>query len=108
MNTLHVVPLLLLAFAAATALSEDADTIQARWQPRQIQATFSGLRTAYNCDAVEHRIQRLITTLGAHRKTTVLVTGCAINRIASTFFIHITTATSVPTHETGISDAKEE
>ena len=99
----------LLAVAAATlAHAEDAKPVQARWQAKEIQATFSGLHTAYNCDAVEHRIKRLLIALGTHRNTHVLVSGCGLNKIASTFFIHIATAASVPLAQAGTSDAKEE
>lgn len=107
MKTLHLM-LAGLLIASASASSDTPSTIQARWQPREIQATFSGLRTAYNCDAVEHRIRRMLLALGAHPKTNVLVTGCAVNRIASTFFIHIATATSATIGQPGQTDAKQE
>jgi hypothetical protein len=108
MKTSHILVAALFVIASAAARTEDAETIEARWQPRNISATFSGLRTAYNCDAVEHRIKRMLLVLGTHPKTTVLVTGCAVSRIASTFFIRIATATSVPATQVGVSDAKEE
>jgi hypothetical protein len=108
MKTLLVGTALLLAFGWTRARCENADTIQARWQPKEIQATFSGIRTAYNCDAVEHLVGRLLIQLGAHRNTHVLVTGCAVDRIASTFFIRISTAISVPLNQPGESDAKQE
>ncbi|HEU4602893.1 MAG TPA: hypothetical protein VFS24_13020 [Steroidobacteraceae bacterium] len=107
MKTLHLMIAGLL-LASASAASDAPPPIQARWQPREIQATFSGLRTAYNCDAVELRIRRMLLALGAHPKTSVLVTGCAVQRLASTFFIHIATATSVPIDQPGESDAKQE
>src|SRR3954447_14141098 len=108
MNTFKVVWAVLFVLASGQARCEDTETIQARWQAREIQATFSGLHTAYNCDAIEHRLKQLLVALGAHRKTSVLVTGCALEKIASTFFIHIATATSVPLNEGNRSDAREE
>jgi hypothetical protein len=108
MKTLRVVWAVLIVLASGQARCEDTETIQARWQAREIQATFSGLHTAYNCDAIEHRLKQLLVALGAHRKTSVLVTGCALEKIASTFFIHIATATSVPLNEGNRSDAREE
>jgi hypothetical protein len=107
MKTLQVASLLLVLISLISR-AEDVETIPARWQQREIQATFSGLRTAYNCDSVEHRIQRMLWVLGAHRNTHVLVTGCALSRLSSTFFIRISTATSVPRSQAGESDARQE
>lgn len=108
MKTTRLISGLFVALVSTLARSEDANTVQARWQPKEIEATFSGMHTAYNCDSVEHRIKRLLTALGAHRKTNVLVSGCGLNKIASTFFVHIATAASVPIGQAGASDAKEE
>lgn len=108
MKTVHRLHGLLISLATTLAHADDANTVQARWQPKELEATFSGLHTAYNCDAVEHRIKRLLIELGAHRKTNVIVSGCGMDKIASTFFIHIATATSVPLAKAGASDAKEE
>jgi hypothetical protein len=104
-NALVAGVVLTATFAGA---EESTAPVQARWQARDVQATFAGLHTAYNCDAVEHRLQRMLAVLGAHPHTNVLVTGCATNRIAKTFFIRVKTATAVPANQPNESDAKEE
>lgn len=108
MKTFNVAIIGLVFFAASADADEAAQPIQARWQARDVQATFSGLHTAYNCDAVEHRLQRMLAVLGAHPRTSVLVSGCAVSRIATTFFIRIKTTMPVPADQSSTTDAKEE
>lgn len=90
---------LLLAVTARAAAPEGAP-VQAVWKPVEIRYSYVGFTTAYNCDAYEDKVERILATLGAPRQTKVRASGChELNRPSRNFFVTITTATPVPEGE---------
>lgn len=89
--------------AASTYAADEAapslrpeQVIQSLWQPQEINVTYHGFTTAYDCRALEDRVKRILLAVGAHPNTQVVARGCDFNRISRTAFIRIQTATAVP------------
>jgi hypothetical protein len=102
-----------LLLAAALPLSvyaaESADKpapVQAVWQPQEIKYSYVGFTTAYNCDAFESKMKRVLLALGAHPETKVRASGCDLNRPTRNFFVTVTTAMPVPATEEAIKKIK--
>lgn len=94
---------LALAGACAQALAaDDSAPIPSKWKPQEINYSYVGFTTAYDCDAAADRVKTILTTLGAHPDTKVRASGCPASRPSRTFFLKITTATPVP-----VADFKE-
>lgn len=73
--------------------------VQAAWKTQEIRYGYTGITTAYSCDAAEDRIKAILRALGAHEQTRVSANGCNFNRPSRNFFITITTASPVPVGE---------
>lgn len=85
----------LLALATGVlALSAQAKSgeAQAYWQPQEIRYSYMAFTTAYDCDAAETKLKRILEALGAHPNTKVDATGCTLNRPTRNFFLTVTTA----------------
>lgn len=88
--------------ASCTALlpvagnATSADSVPSAWKVQEIRYTYTGFTTAYNCDAAEDKLKRILLTLGAHPSTQVRASGCNLNRPSRNFFVTITTASPAP------------
>jgi hypothetical protein len=84
--------------------------VQSQWQANEIRYSYTGFTTAYNCDALEDRVKKILLTLGAHPRTKVTATGCFVDRPSRNLFITITTATPVQsgTAVANVGDGKDE
>jgi hypothetical protein len=95
-----------IALAAAPLQASDAP-VQSNWKVQEINYSYVGFTTAYDCDAAEVKIKSILTTLGAHPNSKVTATGCEFNRPSRNFFVKITAATPVPASEAKPSAADE-
>lgn len=86
---------------------ESSAPVQATWKTQEIRYSYTGFTTAYNCDAAEDRIKRILRALGAHESTRVSAQGCHFNRPSRNFFITITTAVPVPLDEAAAKSSAE-
>jgi hypothetical protein len=91
-----------------SAIAAPAGDVSAVWKPAEIHYAYFGFTTAYNCDALEDRLQTILKKLGAHPKTRVLVSGCEINRPSRNSLIRITTATPQPAAGSPASESKDD
>lgn len=91
-------PLLGLAMlgVGAQAVAADAAAVPSKWQVQEINYSYVGFTTAYDCDSAADKVKLILTTLGAHPSTKVRASGCPLNRPSKTFFLTITAATAVP------------
>lgn len=84
----------------AAAPNDAAENVQAIWKPVEIRYSYTGFTTAYNCDAFETKMKRILIRLGSPPHTKVAARGCTgLNRPSRNFFVDITTATPVPPQE---------
>ncbi|MBM0107291.1 hypothetical protein JM946_21345 [Steroidobacter sp. S1-65] len=79
----------------ASRAAEDSAPVQATWKTQEIRYNYTGFTTAYDCDAFESKLERILRALGAHEQTRVLAQGCFANRPTRNFFVTITTASPV-------------
>lgn len=97
-----------LAVTAGGAAPETADEVQSVWRPVEIKYSYVGFTTAYDCDAFEDKMERILATLGAPKQTRVRAQGCRyINRPDRNFFVTITTAVPVPVEEAEKEESKK-
>jgi hypothetical protein len=73
--------------AAATAAQSDADVqspaVASVWKSQEIDFHYHSFTTFYSCHALESRVARILTELGAQKETLrVRVTGCEMGQIA--------------------------
>ena len=85
----------LLPFAQVSS-ADQPEGVPARWKPVEIRYSYTAFTTAYECDAFESKLRRILIALGSHPNTKVQASGCTANRIARNFFVTVTTATPVP------------
>lgn len=83
----------------AVGASENAAPIQSMWHLQEINYSYMGFTTAYNCDAFETKLESILKSLGAHPATRVRASGCQLNVPSRNFFVTITTARPVPASE---------
>jgi hypothetical protein len=82
------------------AAEDESKPVQAVWKPVEVRYSYVGFTTAYNCDAYETKLKKILTRIGAPPQTRVQATGCVgINRPSKNFFVTVTTATPVPAGE---------
>lgn len=81
---------------SAQASAENSGPVQAAWKTQEIRYSYTGFTTAYDCNAAEDRLKRILRAIGAHEQTRVSAQGCELNRPSRNFFVTITTATPVP------------
>lgn len=79
----------------ASHAAEDSAPVQATWKTQEIRYNYTGFTTAYDCDAFEAKLKKILRALGAHEQTRVLAQGCFANRPTRNFFVTITTASPV-------------
>lgn len=65
-----------------TSAQEAGQAVQAQWQPQELTFSFMGLKTAYNCDSLEDRLEQLLQELGARSDVKVRATGCAPKQVS--------------------------
>jgi hypothetical protein len=94
-----LVAALLSTFVPAALAASDRESVPSRWQPVEIRYSYTGFTTAYQCDAFETKLRRILGTLGAHPNTKVQASGCIPGRPERNFFVTITTARPVPVTE---------
>jgi hypothetical protein len=97
-NGLSSLALVGLTCIAQGSHAEDAP-IQSAWKVQEINYSYVGFTTAYDCDSAAEKIKRILNELGAHPNTKVTANGCAFDRPSRNFFITITAATPVPAAE---------
>jgi hypothetical protein len=86
------------ALLQVAAPSYAGDTpIPSTWQVQEINYSYVGFTTAYDCDSAAAKIKSILKELGAHPSTKVRASGCESNRPARNFFVTVTAATPVPT-----------
>jgi hypothetical protein len=95
-----------LSIGATTALLSLALPAQAgdqpvasKWKVQEINYSYVGFTTAYDCDSAAAKIKRILKELGAHPQTQVKASGCSFDRPSRNFFVTITAATPVPSME---------
>ena len=84
-----------LAASGLPAYADDAP-IQSTWKVQEINYSYNGFTTAYDCDAAAAKIKAILGELGAHPNTKVTANGCTFDRPSRHFFVSITAATPVP------------
>lgn len=84
----------LVYLAPAYAASPD-DVVTSMWKPQRIEVPYHAFTTAYDCHALEDKLERILQSLGAHESTQVRATGCEFARVSRTIYLRITTATPV-------------
>ena len=89
--------------ARTFAADENPETVQARWRPTEVSYSYTGFTTAYDCQAFEAKMKRILLTVGSHPNTKVRATGCQASRASSSFFVTITTAIPVPADQEPVS-----
>jgi hypothetical protein len=89
--------LAMLCSYGATAAAPD--TVQAMWKPQKIEFSYHGFTTAYECRALEDKIERILKTLGAHENTRASASGCEFNHVSRTAFVRLTTASPVEAND---------
>lgn len=95
-----IVAAVLSSSAYAAAQADAAQPVQSVWKPVEIRYSYVGFTAAYNCDAFESKMKRILQALGSPPQTKVQANGCVdLNRPSHNFFVTITTATPVPASE---------
>lgn len=79
---------------AAEAASADK-VVPSMWKVQRIDFPYQGFTTAYDCDALEDKLESIFEMLGAHADTRANVSGCEFDRVSRTLFVRITAATPV-------------
>lgn len=69
---------------------QTANTVQAIWQPQEITFQYMGFTTAYNCDALADKVERLLRQVGVHESVRASGTGCSLNRPEKSVSVRIT------------------
>lgn len=87
------------------SLAADEAAITSKWQVQEINFSYVGFTTAYDCTSVADKIKAILTTLGAHPETQVRATGCPTARPSRTFFVRVTAAMPVPAADVKLTDA---
>lgn len=89
---------------ATPVIASDApQTIQAVWQPQEIRFQYIGYTTAYNCDALSDKIERILRTVGAAEGVKVSASGCQINRPERAIHVRVSVLSPIPAGEKGAS-----
>lgn len=83
--------------AQSTAADEAA--VPSKWKVQEINYSYVGFTTAYDCDSAASKVKAILETLGAHPDTQVRASGCPTSRPSRNFFVRITVATPVPAAE---------
>lgn len=60
--------------------AEAPETVQAVWQPQEVSFQYFGATTAYNCDALSDKIERILEKVGAREGLRVSAGGCQGSR----------------------------
>jgi hypothetical protein len=81
--------------AALASAAEAAQTEQAVWKMQEIQFSYMAFTTAYNCDALEDKVEAILRALGAYEKSKADVRGCEFDRLSRNSFVRLTVATPV-------------
>ncbi|HEX6259936.1 MAG TPA: hypothetical protein VFZ51_04715 [Woeseiaceae bacterium] len=84
----------LVCLAPAYAADPD-EVVPSMWKPQRIEVPYHAFTTAYDCRALEDKVEHILQTLGAHENTRVRATGCEFDRVSRTIFLRITTAAPV-------------
>ena len=72
------------------SMAADETVVPSRWKIQEINYSYIGFTTAYDCDSAARKLKRILETLGAHPDTQVRTAGCPTNRPSRNFFIMIT------------------
>jgi hypothetical protein len=80
----------LAADAATNADTTGGGTVQAVWQPQEINFQYFGFTTAYQCDALADKVERLLQQVGVHQSVRASGAGCAINKPSRNVSVRIT------------------
>jgi hypothetical protein len=72
----------LLAFGMVrlAAAAESPQTVQAVWQPQEVTFQYFGSNTAYNCDSLSDKLERILVKAGVREGVRVSTAGCFGNR----------------------------
>jgi hypothetical protein len=81
--------------------------VQAVWKAQEINYSYVGFTTAYDCDSAAQKIKAILDELGAHPNSKVTANGCAFDRPSRNFFVKITAATAVPVAEASATAADQ-
>lgn len=103
-------PLLVAGTTQGAEVKEQAQVapVPAVWKPVELQFSYLSLTTAYSCDALESRLARILSAVGAHPGTKVSVTGCPTSGPSDHAFVRITGGVPVPVSaETRSAAAKD-
>jgi hypothetical protein len=90
-----IVGLVMLGVCAQVPAADEAP-IPSKWKVQEINYSYVGFTTAYDCNAAADKVKDILTTLGADASTKVRASGCPLNRPSRTFFLNITAATPIP------------
>ena len=88
--------------AGVGASAADETPIPSTWKVQEINYSYVGFTTAYDCRSAEDKVKAILKAVGAHPNTKVRASGCDFNRPSRNFFVTITTATPAP-----IADVKQ-
>ncbi len=71
----------LTAFMTNAAMAGEApETVQAVWQPQEVSFQYFGTTTAYNCDALSDKVERILKKVGVREGVRVSTAGCRGSR----------------------------
>jgi hypothetical protein len=80
---------------SGVAQAAGPDVVPSMWKVQRLEFAYQGFTTAYDCRALEDKVEDILETLGAHPDTRASVSGCEFDRISRSLFLRITTATPV-------------
>lgn len=80
---------------ASVWAADSAAPIEAIWKPQQIVFPYQGFTTAYDCDALADKVERILRAVGAHQEVTARASGCIINKPSRSITVRLTAATPV-------------
>jgi hypothetical protein len=89
------------------SMAADETVVPSRWKIQEINYSYIGFTTAYDCDSAARKLKRILETLGAHPDTQVRTAGCPTNRPSRNFFIMITAVIPVPADELKLTSADQ-